>query len=80
MNFDSNSILGLSLEGFDTKMLLDPFEEQLDLPSVSIKQGDILSSKFEVIYVVSKGVVQRCGKNEVICVKMYCPAFIYAVI
>ena len=58
MDLDSNSILGLSPEGFDTKMLLDPFEEQLNLPSVAIKLGNILGSKIEVICVVSKGSLQ----------------------
>ena len=38
MGFDS--VLGGAEEDFDTKMLLDPFEKQLDLPPAAIKLGD----------------------------------------
>src|SRR6266478_8527451 len=33
-------VLGSAKEEFDTKMLLDPFEKQLDLPPTSIKLGN----------------------------------------
>ena len=33
-------VLGSAKEEFDTKMLLDPFEKQLDLPPASIEFGD----------------------------------------
>lgn len=38
MGFDR--VLGGAEEDFDTKMLLDPFEKQLDLPAATIKLGD----------------------------------------
>ena len=38
MGFDG--VLGGTEEDFDTKMLLDPFEKQLDLPPAAIKLGD----------------------------------------
>ena len=34
MDLDTDRILALTPKGFDLEMLLDPFEEQLDLPSV----------------------------------------------
>ena len=38
MGFDG--VLGGAEKDFDTKMLLDPFEKQLDLPPAAIKLGD----------------------------------------
>ena len=38
MRFDG--VLGCAEKDFDTKMLLDPFEKQLDLPPASIQLGD----------------------------------------
>ena len=58
MNLDSDNILRLSPKGFDAKMLLNPFEEKFDLPSISVKKRDILSGKIEVVRVISKGAVQ----------------------
>ena len=52
---DSNPHLSLDCvlrstkENFDTKMLLDPFEEQLDLPTASIKLGDSDCRQREVV-------------------------------
>ena len=40
MNLDADGILRLSPKSLDTEMLLDPFEKQLDLPPIFIKQGD----------------------------------------
>ncbi len=42
-------VLGSTKENFDTKMLLDPFEEQLDLPTASIKLGDSDCRQREVV-------------------------------
>lgn len=42
-------------KGFDTKMLLDPFEKQFDLPSVSVKKGNFICFEVEVVGVVSEG-------------------------
>ena len=35
-----HGVLGGAVEGFDAQVLLDPFEEQLDLPAASIELGD----------------------------------------
>jgi len=42
-------ILGCAIEGFDSKMLLDPFEEQFDLPSGLVQQCDGPSWFAEVV-------------------------------
>ena len=58
MNLDTHSIVTLSPERLDPEMLLDPFEEQLDLPPVFIKEGNVLGCKIEVVRVVSERAVQ----------------------
>ena len=47
LRFDS--ILGCAIEGLDSKMLLDPFEEQFDLPSGLVQQCDGPSWFAEVV-------------------------------
>jgi len=42
-------VLGSAIEGFDSKMLFDPFEEQLDLPPGLVQQGDGQSRHAEVV-------------------------------
>lgn len=37
------------MELLDAKMLLDPFEEQFDLPTVSIQLGNAQGGKVEVV-------------------------------
>ena len=54
----AHSILRLAPETFDLKMLFDPLEEQLHLPSVLVEQGDVLCTKEEVIRVVNKAAMQ----------------------
>ena len=39
-NLGFDSILGGSVKRFDSKVLFDPFEEQLDLPATSKQFGD----------------------------------------
>ena len=36
-------IVGGSIEGFDAEVLLDPFEEEFDLPAASIAIGNVPS-------------------------------------
>ena len=48
-------ILRFTPKGFDTKMLLDPFEKQFDLPSVAIKKGNFICFEVEVVGVVGEG-------------------------
>ena len=38
-----------AIKGFDTQMLLDPFEEEFDLPTASIEFGDGQSRHGEVV-------------------------------
>ena len=54
MDLYSYGILGVAPEPFDTQMLLDPFEEQLHLPAVAVKQPGILGLEIEVVGVVNK--------------------------
>lgn len=54
----THCILGLSPESFDLKMLLDPFEKQLHLPPILVKQGDILGIEEEVVRVIDEAAVQ----------------------
>lgn len=58
MNLDTYGILGLAPEGLDPEMLLDPFEEEFDLPAVSVQQGDVHGGKVEVVGVVGEGSLQ----------------------
>lgn len=51
----SDCILRFSPKGFDTKMLLNPFEKQFNLPSIAIKKGDFFCFEIEVIGVISEG-------------------------
>lgn len=50
-----HNILGITPEPLDTQMQLDPFEEQLHLPTIAVKQHDILGLKIEVVGVVKQG-------------------------
>ena len=58
MNLDTHGIVTLSPERLDSEVLLNPFEKQLDLPPVFIKESDVLGSKIEVVRVVSERAVQ----------------------
>lgn len=42
-------VLGSTEKGFDTHMLLYPFEEQLDLPTATIDIGDGPSRRFDLV-------------------------------
>ena len=58
MNLNAHRIVTLSPERFDLEVLFDPFEEQLDLPPVFVKEGDVLGCKIEVVRVVSERTMQ----------------------
>ena len=58
MNLDTHGIVTLSPERFDPEVLLNPFEKQLNLPPVFIKESDVLGSKIEVVRVVSERAVK----------------------
>ena len=44
-------ILRFSPKRFDTKMLLNPFEKQFNLPSVAVKKGNFICFEVEVVVV-----------------------------
>ena len=51
----ADCIFRFTPKGFDTKMLLDPFEKQFDLPSVAVKKGNFICFEVEVVGVVGEG-------------------------
>lgn len=55
MYLDTDSILRFSPKGFDSEVLLNPLEEQLNLPSVLVQECNILGSKVEVVCIIGKG-------------------------
>ena len=52
MYLDSDSILRSAPKRFNLEMLLNPFKEQLHLPSVSVQKSDIIGFKIEVVCLV----------------------------
>ena len=48
-NLSFYRIVGCSLKGLYAKMLLDPFEEQFDLPSALVELGDSQCGKDEIV-------------------------------
>ena len=58
MDLNTHCIIALSPKRLDLEVLLDPFEEQLDLPPVFVKECDVLGSKVEVVRVVSERTMQ----------------------
>ena len=58
MDLNTYRIVALSPERLDLEVLLDPFEEQLDLPPVFIKEGNVFGCKVEVVRVVSERTMQ----------------------
>lgn len=50
----ADCIFRFTPKGFDTEMLLDPFEKQFDLPSVSVKEGNFFCFEVEVVGVVGE--------------------------
>ena len=61
MNLNTHRIVALSPERLDLEVLLDPFEEQLDLPPIFVKEGDVLGCEIEVVRVVSERALQVWG-------------------
>ena len=54
MDLYPDGILGLAPKGLDAEMLLNPLEEKFHLPSVAVKQGDVLGGKVEVVSIVDE--------------------------
>lgn len=44
-----DSVLGVTPEGFDRQVSLNPFEERLNLPPVAVDVGNDKRSKFKVV-------------------------------
>lgn len=55
---DTHCILGLSPKSFDLKMLLDPFEKQLHLPPILVKQGDVFGTEEKIVRVIDEAATQ----------------------
>lgn len=49
-----NCIFRFTPKGFDTEMLLDPFKEKFNLPSVAVKKGNFFCSEVEVVGIVGE--------------------------
>jgi len=51
----ADCIFRFSPKGFDTEMLLDPFEKQFNLPSVAVKKCNVFCFEVEIVGVVGEG-------------------------
>ena len=58
MDLNAHRIIAFSPERLDLEVLLDPFEEQLDLPPVFVKEGDVFGCKIEIVRVISECTMQ----------------------
>ena len=61
MNLYAHCIFGFPPETLDLEMLLDPFEEQLHLPPIFVKESDVLGCKIEVVRVVNEAPLKFRG-------------------
>ncbi len=61
VNLYAHSILGFSPEPLDLEMLFDPFEKQLHLPPIFIKESNVLGCKIEIVRVVDKAPLEFRG-------------------
>ena len=61
MNLYAHSILGFSPKSFNLEVLLNPFEKQLHLPPIFIKESDVLGCKIEIVRVVNKAPLEFRG-------------------
>ena len=64
VNLYPHGILAVAPETFDAQMLLNPFKEQLDLPAVTVQQGNVLCRKVEVVGVVHERTSEVCGVKD----------------
>lgn len=48
-NLGFDGVLAGAVEGFDTQVLLDPFEEQLDVPTTLVDGGDTKSGEIKMV-------------------------------
>lgn len=52
---DTDSILRFSPKGFDSEVLFNPLEKQLNLPSVLVQKCNILGCEVEIVCVIGEG-------------------------
>lgn len=65
MYLNTDSILAFTPEGFDLEMLLDPFEEQFNLPSVFIKECYFTCFKIEIIkYIIDVTDAEKLPEHD----------------
>lgn len=57
---DTDCILRFSPKGFDSEVLLNPFKEQLNLPSVLVQKCNILGCEVEIVCIIGKGSLEIC--------------------
>lgn len=58
MYLNSYGIFRCTPEGFDSKVLLNPFKKQLNLPSISVQECDVLCLEIEVVGIVRESPMQ----------------------
>lgn len=58
----AHGVLGCSIEGLDAQVLLNPFEEQLDLPAAAIEFGDAEGGQREVVAEEDEILFRLCVK------------------
>ena len=61
MNLYPDSILCVTPERLDLEMLFNPLEEKLHLPTVAVKQGNVLGREVEVVGVVDERLLKIGG-------------------
>lgn len=54
MYLNTDSIIGFSQKTLDLEILLNPFEEQLNLPPVSVEQGNVFCAEEEIVRIVDE--------------------------
>ena len=60
VNLNANGIFAFSPERLDLEVLLNPFEEEFDLPSVSVKKRNVRSLEVEVVRIVCERPSEVC--------------------
>lgn len=61
VNLNAYRVGTFSPKRLDSEMLLNPFKEKLDLPSVFIKESNVFGCKVEIVRIISERTVQFWG-------------------
>ena len=74
MYLGTDGILRFSPKDFDSEMLFNPLEEQLNLPSILVQQRNILACEIEIVCIIGKSPLEVCrivndspDRNGIIC-------------